>query len=571
MSTVLNRNATMRLRYHIGDYYPAPDGSNALVDTLNLYVRVEPLSAVHWATMPKHQHSVLAESAQIYASFERMMEFFNDQPLTGSFEGQRTARFTDAAVSVLFSDPSEISYIAAKRADGDPQDDTNLFPIVHTAWPEIAVPEGTAAWATRALMTGRTGAIPDVDVDTAFVGSLGTSFNVSIAEGLRSFVDPTMLGGRWNSLSGRQTVLQRRVSGVDALGEYADGFQRSALEAMTLYASAFDSPLDDEIPRFLPLMGLMSALYNMGLQQKLLWNCSFRILHARPGGGFRGAEATPARLPRSPAPKSLTELFVVRNRQTGAPVQLPHAPDTAERKVYLHLGSMHPAAEATTAKLLGGGTVATTAHPNAPYLRHLYPMVQDSLGGDFTASDAALNKASLGTDNFDVRTTDFVNKTLPDALTGDAYSADPFDSMFERMEFEEPFQTALTDRLQQNSGIEIDLLSELRFVRENPTPHGLDREATLTNGTLSWLDMMPEAADLVAPGDHEILFVLYTGAYGQKMVDEEIVDFLNPTYCGCHLIASIEVNRPSQKVPSEGGPGLHYGASFETHHVLGHL
>ena len=564
LSTILNRCTVMRLRYHIGDFYPAPNGENALVDNLHLFVRIEPLSAVHWATMPKHQHSVLADSMSIYSSLERMLEFFNDQALTDPYSEQRTARFVNGGAIEQATD-TDADYIAVDTP-GTAVAQANLFPIVHTAWPEMAVPEGTADWASRNAKTGRVGAMPDTDADTAFVGALGTSVNLgSGEESLRAFVDPALLGGRWNVNTGRQVPLNAAPS-ASAYLEYNDGFQKAALEAMAIHGSGL-APAS-----VLPLMGLMSATYNMGLQQKLLWNCSFRVLHARPGGGYQASAFTPTAT-APPEPRSLTELFVVRNRQTGEAVELPSEPTSADKKVYLHLGSMHPSAAATTAKMRDGAPVATVAHPNHALLGHLYPMVQDSIGGSFSASSDRLNKANLSdTDDVRVRTTDFVSTSLPDSLTGDTYSADPFDAMFERAfssDVAGEYQTALTDRLSQNSGIEIDLLNELRYVRENPTPHGLDKEASLGFGTLSWLDMMPTAKDLTAPGDHEILFVLYTGSYGQKMVDDAVSARVNPSYCGCHLVASVEVNRPSQKRSSDGA--LHYGRAAETFHVLGHL
>ena len=78
MDTWANRCTAMRLRYHIGDFYPNGTDArgtpkNLLVDSLNLFVRIEPLSLTHWMTMPKHQHSILENSLVLADGIEALL------------------------------------------------------------------------------------------------------------------------------------------------------------------------------------------------------------------------------------------------------------------------------------------------------------------------------------------------------------------------------------------------------------------------------------------------------------------------------------------------------------------
>ena len=74
-----NRCTAMRLRYHVGDFYPGELDSrgvprNLLVDSMNLFMKVEPLSLAHWMTMPKHQHSILENSISFAEGIEALLK-----------------------------------------------------------------------------------------------------------------------------------------------------------------------------------------------------------------------------------------------------------------------------------------------------------------------------------------------------------------------------------------------------------------------------------------------------------------------------------------------------------------
>jgi len=413
---------------------------------------------------------------------------------------------------------------------------------------------------------------PDFDVDTQFIGDTGTGIVLdSSYDGARTFyANPltfSMGSFDWktgtNLPNGFDTVPSTLEDG-DPRNTCHDAFQLMEHEVQ----AAWNGTADVE---WQPLMNTYTALFNAGLAQKLLWNCSFRVLHARPGGGYspsyQGGGHPNTR--RSSAPKSLTELFLVRDRQNGSAVQWPTAPDTMEDKPFLHFQSIHPAA--------GGGGGPFNAHPNHAYTGHLYPMISDNLGGyveGVPASSGYLYDTDPMTET-DVSAAEFANNEFANAPHGDCYVADPFD--FASATYQDTqhgvgdgalVKVAQTDRLQNNCGIEIDLVSELRYVRENAAAHGLDEEGDI--GTL--MDQMPTVEELTAPGDHEILFVLYTGRYGQRMINGTVPNNVNPPFSGCHINATVEVNRPNEKRPSYGedATGEHHGEALETFHILGH-
>ncbi|NDB60090.1 hypothetical protein EB001_16815, partial [bacterium] len=79
LSTYTNRNSSATLRYHVGDFYPGQNDErgiprNLLVDTMNLFVKLEPLPLVHWYTMPKHQHSVLQGSLDVAEAVATLLD-----------------------------------------------------------------------------------------------------------------------------------------------------------------------------------------------------------------------------------------------------------------------------------------------------------------------------------------------------------------------------------------------------------------------------------------------------------------------------------------------------------------
>jgi hypothetical protein len=335
-----------------------------------------------------------------------------------------------------------------------------------------------------------------------------------------------------------------------------DAFQSAQDDADAAYADSSDAG-------WLPIMNTFKALYNAGLQQKLLFNSSLRVQHVRPGGGYRDGSSGDL---RSTNPKSLTELFLVRDRLNGAAVNWPNGPTSPEDKPFLHLFSMHPSC--------AGGS-GFSAHPNYAYISHLYPMVADGLGSAFdgvAASGDDLSDSSETTDT-GLYAAEFATQQVATAVQGESYAADAFDIHYadalHAANPATPVKIAYSDRLQQNSGVEIDLVSELRYVRDNAAAHGLNR--TGAGGSRTWLDLMPTVEDLTDPGDHEIVFTLYTGKYGHKMINDAVPDGYNPAFAGLRLVAEIHLNRPNEKAPSDGsGTGNHYGLGLETHHVLGH-
>lgn len=386
---------------------------------------------------------------------------------------------------------------------------------------------------------------PDWNTDQMFCGDLGTSV----------MMDP---GGNYNRIFYMNPLCfgvpyKDADAGSEEIGTAAfnDIFEASYKERLAGSVGAFG-------PSFVPLLNTFKYMQYLGLQQKLLLNSSLRVLHTRPGGGFQPGKGTAQQV--SANPKSLTELFLVRNRQTGTAVSWPRPPETPQDKPFIHLESIHPVAA-------GGGPYTT--HPNHAYVGHLYPMIADAMGANTLSSPNSL--ADDAPTSTSISGPTYNNAELSTGLTGDTHVGDPFDREWSRAAATaavHPLRIPQRDRNHQNSGLEIDLVSELRYVRENPGAHGLN---TVASNGLKLLDMMPTVEDLTAPGDHEIVFVLYTGKYGQKMVDNTVPDGYNPPVCGCKVIASIEVNRPNEKLASDGsGDGEHHGEQFNTYHILGH-
>jgi len=397
---------------------------------------------------------------------------------------------------------------------------------------------------------------PDFTTEPVHIGDTGTGIMLDAAgRQQRSFFQNGLwLGMPANPESGLVGMLADARNAATTIAHVNDVFELAVFER----ALAFG--LGDTA--FLPLLNTFVALNNQGLQQKLLWNSSLRVMHFRPGGGFRPGTGGPRTF--SSRPLSLTELFLVRNRQTGAPVAWPTAPSGPDDKPFIHLESMHPAAQ---------GGAGFNAHPNNAFMSHLYPMVSDSMGGPSTSAPASSDPLwdESATPNHYPAPAEYALQEFGSGAAGDCFVGDPFD-------YEISTRTAVnqattsnvpkTDRGVANSGMEIDLVSELRFVRENATAHGLDLAGL--NG-LTLLDTMPSVGELTAPGDHEIVIVLYPGSYGQKMIDPAVPAGYNPPVAGCRVVASIEVNRPSENVGSaDGGTGQLYGESREVFNILGH-
>jgi hypothetical protein len=797
-----NRCTAMRLRYHVGDYYPGPVDdkgviTNALVDTLNLFVRIEPLPLVHWMTLPKHQHSILEGSIGLLHAFESMdrlnlatgsgdsshllvgetpkvvasspaldpgtIDIGDDDPLnlpfayehqlfvhwyhplmeemkapwpmptpysqkTGHTGNQYTAYYKfgersmivpaigwkkDEGVlggdTILVETPEDGTFMENLRNDPDPggdgttdsftesrgnhwatsadnsagnlvtiggvgltitdrmrsfpfipRDDTtddfstdgypgpvmipamrafaqednqgdntkysahgvgvffenttsaqltalslddeeHYFPTIDqdgytdegigSSWgtwdiwklPVLRAPIRTDTVAkivdlvvtsfgvnytslTSASNEGKADelgdwplpAAADVDSDTLFVGDVGTAVMLdSSAKVIRTFFShPLALGVPSRVNVGRPThVGDSRDAGPSVIVQ--DYFEYCDWER--------DQAYQGDAAGFLPIMNTWIALKHQGLQQKLLWNSSFRILHSRPGGGFIASDGASGPRIVSSESLSLTELFLVRDREEGAASPWPTTPNGPEDKAYIHLESIHPAAE--------GGAGTFQQHPNNPYVKHLYPMICDTIGG--TSESAPASSDPLYDESIvqghKIGPAEWLLDAFKTGVGGDSFVGDPYDYAYSKYTADlsaGPNYCPKRDRQVDNSGIEIDLISELRYVRRNQAAHGVNNVGTFGKDLA---DMMPSVGEIAAPGDHEIVFVLYTGKYGQKMVDDTVPDGYNPPVAGCHVVASVEVNRPNEKVDSAApGSGEHYGETREVWNILGH-
>jgi len=347
---------------------------------------------------------------------------------------------------------------------------------------------------------------PDHTTDTLFVGDLGTALGGFTDRA--GFISPLNLG-----------VPMRMKSGVMANGmddggiTFRDSFERA------------EAVLDNESSL---LTQSFTAINRMGLQQKLMWNSSFRVLHTRPGGIDQA----------STAPKSLTEVIIAHDRTDGDMTAQPFLPvNHAKRKPFIHLMSAHPN--------------ANQSWDNTRYLGHLYPMISDSTGG---SHDATLDNQSHY---------DYTDPKVLTSSMGDTFAVDPFDSMVNTAVFGNNNPLRETENQNVNSGIEIDLLSELNTIHATPNVYNLDTIGQINGQDMSLLSTMPTANELTLPGDHEVVFVLYTGHYGANMYspNDQIDVSTVPPVAGCHLTATIEVNRPSERVSSTPTEERHYGVT----------
>lgn len=365
---------------------------------------------------------------------------------------------------------------------------------------------------------------PDVPADTLFVGDTGTALSQVYAR--TGFMSPLVLG-------------------VGAVLEDG-GLVHNNNPSPTVYRDSFDvyvakTSTSDQLRK------TFNSLRNMGLQIKLLNNCSFRVLHARPQGSIRTNNFIDA----STAPKSLTEVFIGHDRTASSvqPVSLPTITGP-NSKPFLHVASMNRG--------------MSTTNPNKSKLDHLYSMVSDSTGGVHTLNTS---NTSIPTDSdFDSPYNSLAN--VPNltygnnqrAAVGDTYAADPFDYSFYNALNPTANPLKNNDNLEANSGIEIDLIRELDLMHTSPSTYNIDTTS------IPLQDMMPTSAELTLPGDHEIIFVLYTGHYGAKMYDTN--DDIDTTHiapvAGCHLTATIEINRPSERVNSTSTDEHHYGQSVDS-------
>jgi hypothetical protein len=110
------------------------------------------------------------------------------------------------------------------------------------------------------------------------------------------------------------------------------------------------------------------------------------------------------------------------------------------------------------------------------------------------------------------------------------------------------------------------------MIHDNVGEYGLNVNATVDSRSVPAIrNTMPTANELTLPGDHELVFVLYTGHYGAKMFDDaDQVDISHiPPVAGCHLTATLEINRLSERnsSPSATTDNRHYGNVITTYAI----
>jgi len=188
-------------------------------------------------------------------------------------------------------------------------------------------------------------------------------------------------------------------------------------------------------------------------------------------------------------------------------------------------------------------------------------MISDSTGGTHD-SNAMTNGVY-----------DYTFNTVKTSSMGDTFAVDPFDTMMNDAVFGGNNPTKSSENLHKNSGIEIDLISELNMIHGDLNAYSLNTTASVNSQDTSISSTMPTANELTLPGDHELVFVLYTGHYGAKMFDaNDDVDVSHiPPVAGCHLTATLEINRPSERVSSAdaNNNNHHYGNLITTYAIPG--
>ena len=352
---------------------------------------------------------------------------------------------------------------------------------------------------------------PDNPVDTLFVGDLGTALGgFSDRAG---FISPLNFG-----VPMRVGVGLMPNGMIDGTTDVRDSFEFGKF----LYSN-------DTF-----ILDTFTAISKMGLQQKLMWNCSFRVLHTRPGGMTSTEVST--------APKSITEVFLAHDRTDGNMTKKTFpAPHNSQKKPFIHLMSMHPNTNSN--------------FPNKSHMEHLYPMISDSTGG--THESNAMTNGIY----------DYTEDTVKTSSMGDTFAVDPFDTLMNDHIFSTDNPTKSSENLNKNSGIEIDLISELNMIHDNIGDYGLNVNGLVNQAAVpSISSTMPTANELTLPGDHELVFVLYTGHYGAKMHDtnnDVNVSYIPPV-AGCHLTATLEINRPSERISSTDTDNRHYGVTMNT-------
>ncbi|CAB5226182.1 hypothetical protein UFOVP755_87 [uncultured Caudovirales phage] len=391
------------------------------------------------------------------------------------------------------------------------------------------------------------------DTDTAYAGSMGTNMHTT---GASLFIDDLVFGvnrGTYRDANGNpasdlfelasQKIIQGLASGVEL-------FQAKSV-------------------KYTPII---NAFSKGSMQTKLLYNCSLRVLHSRPNSSKIG---------QSTAPRSLTEMFLCVDGENNRLIALPRSTmDKAEYKPYIHVQGI--------SKALNHDYVATSEnHPNHKYMQHLDSMISDTLGIGQSFDNAtpyiseqvlayknAIPLASfvetdpcncVGEPLRQVTTQDYTT-----ARNGDTFNADPFDFAYDRSIQETLDATNLSginpmiSASSSNSGVEYELLSSLSALHQQASNVGLTATVgkSYNESPYTLQDLIPTANEMTLPGDHEITFVLYTGKHGQ-MYAEDMLESFNPNVAGCHIKATIEINRPTQYISSTALENVHYGKTLD--------
>ena len=379
---------------------------------------------------------------------------------------------------------------------------------------------------------------PDLASDTLFVGDTGTALSQLYQR--TGFMSPLTMG--MGSVTAYGQLVHNNNTSSDIL--------RDSFDVHKFYTANTD-----------PLLKCFTSLSNMGLQIKLLMNSSLRILHTRPSGGENNAQDY-LYAPR--APKSLTEVFIAHDRINNmTPVELP-TPDAPNRKPFIHLASMNRS------------VTGASQHPNHDSLKHLYGMVSDTTG----APHKILDNSDLDLETrTSVSTSELISSTNAEGrldmekemnqrtAIGDTFTVDPFDYALHSAMLSSNSSIKGAENTQMNSGIEIDLIRELNMIHNDPANYNMNTAVDYNNNAIRLIDQVPTAAELTLPGDHEIVFVLYTGHYGANMytATNTTQDLTHvPPVAGCHVTATIEVNRPSDRISSSTTDEHHYGQVMDS-------
>ena len=426
---------------------------------------------------------------------------------------------------------------------------------------------------------------PDQDVDTLYVGDLGTGI---YATRRASFQDPLCLGVGAVRSSGGVTH-DSAVDSAEVL-VFRDVFELCNYERENYLAQTTDTTAVSGLIR------TSTAWSKMGMQAKLLFNSSIRVLHTRPSGAVSMLHNNATGVANNEtnygfiggSTKSITEMFLTVDPVTNKMFKNNAFNNitSARRKPYLQL-------EPLVVNQDHG-----VKHPNYDLMKRLRPLVSSDLSGkpsdsslivgssiDISTPGHAPDIIVKGGDNLanrlgdtdltvaertDNRSDEQVARDLSISM-GDAFDVDPFDLMWDealspsvssKMENKNAFANTAN-----NSGVEYELLSSLARIHAQAPALGL-HTGFRGNANIGLIDTMPTPNELTLPGDHEIVFVLYTGDHGAQMVNSSVPVGANPPVAGCHIKATIEVNRPSERYDSQmfgergvNTTGMHYGVT----------